>query len=148
MTLFKLGKDFSSHEIAIDWPWQLVWTEMTKASWGGNLVFEEPGEKIEGGIQIFTYWQGEPTPLDTMCTPSKCLHQSDSSQAGNSLLKSRPRALKKVCGHCPCYIVNTALLKNTGAKKDKDSGSHRNKWLVYPLLKFNVPHGEELISYM
>ena len=32
---------------------------MTKASWGGNSVFEDPGgRKLGGEIKIFTYRQG------------------------------------------------------------------------------------------
>ena len=61
MTLLTLtnlyAEDFSSHNIVGNGPWQLVGTEMTKASWGGDLVFEE------GGIQIFAYRQGRNQPL-------------------------------------------------------------------------------------
>ena len=58
MTLLTLSnlyaEDFSLHKVAVNRTWQLVGTEMTEASWGGNSVFEDPGgEKIEGGNPNF-----------------------------------------------------------------------------------------------
>ena len=39
MTLFNLEKDFSPHNIAINWPSKLVRTKRTKASCGAELSF-------------------------------------------------------------------------------------------------------------
>ena len=71
MTLVTLSnlnaEDFSFHNIAINRTWQLVGTEMTEASWGKELSFWRPRErKLRVGIKIFTYRQGEPTPLHNM----------------------------------------------------------------------------------
>ena len=72
MTLLTLSnlyaEDFLLHNIEVNLTWLLVGTEMTKSLLRGELSFWRPGggEKIEGGIKIFTYMQGEPTTLDTM----------------------------------------------------------------------------------
>ena len=70
MTLLALAyaDDFSLHDIVVNLTWQLVGTEMTKASWGGDLVFEDPGggENWGGESKFSPTCRGEPTPLDTM----------------------------------------------------------------------------------
>ena len=66
MTLVTLSnlnaEDFSFHNIAINRTWQLVGTEMTEASWGKNLVFEDPGGRKLRGESKFS----PTTPLNTM----------------------------------------------------------------------------------
>ena len=73
MTLLTLSnfyaEDFLLHNIAVNRIWQLAGTEMTEASWGGELSFWRPsGEKIEGGgeSKFSPIGRGEPSPLDTM----------------------------------------------------------------------------------
>ena len=68
MTLLTLSnvyaEDFSLHNIVVNQTWRLVETEMTEASWGGNLVFEDPGEeKIEGGTKFSPTGKGGNQPL-------------------------------------------------------------------------------------
>ena len=59
--------DFSLHNIAVNWTWQLIGVEMSKASWGGNLVFEDTGECL-GNFQIseqkilISSWGGSKPP--------------------------------------------------------------------------------------
>ena len=61
------AEDFSLHNIVVNRTWQLVGTEMTEVSWGGNLVFEDPGGENWGRESKFSpKGRGEPTPLDTM----------------------------------------------------------------------------------
>ena len=48
------AEEFSLNDIAVNPTWQLVGTETTKVSWGGNLVFEDPGgRKLRGGNKNF-----------------------------------------------------------------------------------------------
>ena len=56
------AEEFSLNDIAVNLALQLVGSEMKKVSWGGNLIFEEPGGEIEGGIQILTHRQGGTNP--------------------------------------------------------------------------------------
>ena len=44
----------------------ISWDQNDKSLLRGGLNFEDPGENIEGGIEIFTKRQGEPAPLHTM----------------------------------------------------------------------------------
>ena len=57
MTLLTISnlyaEDFSLHDIAVNRTWQLVGTKMTKAAWGGDLVFEDPGGRKLRGNQNF-----------------------------------------------------------------------------------------------
>ena len=48
------AEEFSLDKIAINLSWQLVGTEMKKASWGGNLVFEDPVERKLRGESKFS----------------------------------------------------------------------------------------------
>ena len=59
---------FSLHNMAVNRPWQLVGTELTKASLGGNLVFEDPGggRKLRGEFKFSPTGREELIPLDTM----------------------------------------------------------------------------------
>ena len=67
MTLFNLKEDFSLQKEAFNQPWQLLGTEMTKATWGGNPVLEDPwGRKSRGDPNFHLQAEGDATPLDTL----------------------------------------------------------------------------------
>ena len=42
------AEEFLLHNVAVNPTWQLVKTEMKKATWGGDLVFEDPGGELRG----------------------------------------------------------------------------------------------------
>ena len=66
MTLFSLSnsyaQDLSFHGVAINWL-TICWDGNDESLLRGNLVFEDSrGDKIEWGIQIFSYRQGGTNP--------------------------------------------------------------------------------------
>ena len=62
LTLCNLYELLTSRDIAVNRTWQLVGTEMTKASWGVDLVFEDPGGGIEGANPNFHLQAGGTNP--------------------------------------------------------------------------------------